>query len=180
MSKSIIRRKVISLRKHNFNKNYKINFEKFFSFLKVKTSLKKIGGYYSSNFEMDDLEILDLLNKKNYKIFLPKIEKNNQMNFYSWSNSEPLLINKYGIPEPASKKIVYPDILLIPLVAYDDNLNRLGYGGGFYDRYITKIEEIKKIIKVGLAFSYQRVKKVPIDQYDKKLDFIITEKEILK
>ena len=180
MSKSIIRRKVISLRKHNFNKNYKINFEKFFSFLKVKTSLKKIGGYYPSNFEMDDLEILDLLNKKNYKIFLPKIEENNQMNFHSWSNSEPLLINKYGIPEPASKKIVYPDILLIPLVAYDDNLNRLGYGGGFYDRYITKIEEIKKIIKVGLAFSYQRVKKVPIDKYDKKLDFIITEREILK
>ena len=180
MSKSKIRRKAISLRKHNFNKNYKINFEKFFSFLKTKTSLKKIGGYYPSNFEIDDLEILDSLNKKNYKIFLPKIEKNNQMNFFSWTNTDPLVINKYGIPEPVSKKIVYPDILLVPLVAYDDNLNRLGYGGGFYDRYIKKIEEIKKIIKVGLAFSYQRVKKVPIDQYDKKLDFIITEKEILK
>ena len=180
MSKSKIRKKIISLRKHNFNKNYKINFEKFFSFLKTKTNQKKIGGYYPSNFEIDDLEILDLLNKKNYKVFLPKIEKNNQMNFFSWTNSDPLVINKYGIPEPVSNKIVYPDILLIPLVAYDDNLNRLGYGGGFYDRYIKKIEEIKKIIKVGLAFSYQRVKKVPIDQYDKKLDFIITEKEILK
>ena len=102
------------------------------------------------------------------------------MNFFNWTNSDPLVINKYGIPEPVSKKIVYPDILLVPLVAYDDNLNRLGYGGGFYDRYIKKIEEIKKIIKVGLTFSYQKVKKVPIDQYDKKLDFIITEKEILK
>ena len=58
------------------------------------------------------------------------------------------------------QKIIYPDILLVPLVAYDNNLNRLGYGGGFYDRYIEKIEKIKKIIKIGLAFSYQKIKKV--------------------
>ena len=180
MNKFEIRSKIINLRKHNFNKNFKINFDTFFSFLKKKTNLKNLGGYYPSNFEIDDLEILDLLDKKNYKLSLPKIKKNNQMNFFNWSNSEPLKINKFGIPEPISKKIIYPDILLIPLVAYDNNLNRLGYGGGFYDRYIKKIEEIKKVIKIGLAFSYQKVKKIPIDQYDKKLDFIVTEKEILR
>ena len=180
MNKFEIRSKIINLRKHNFNKNFKINLDTFFSFLKKKTNLKNLGGYYPSNFEIDDLEILDLLDKKNYKLSLPKIKKNNQMNFFNWSNSEPLKINKFGIPEPISKKIIYPDILLIPLVAYDNNLNRLGYGGGFYDRYIKKIEEIKKVIKIGLAFSYQKVKKIPIDQYDKKLDFIVTEKEILK
>ena len=180
MNKSKIRSKIINLRKHNFNKNFKINSDKFFSFLKTKTNLKKIGGYYQSNYEINDLEILNLLDKKNYQVSLPKIKKNNQMNFFKWSNDEPLKINKFGIPEPISKKIIYPDILLIPLVAYDDNLNRLGYGGGFYDRYIKKIEEIKKIIKIGLAFSYQKVKEIPMDQYDKKLNFIITEKEILK
>jgi 5-formyltetrahydrofolate cyclo-ligase len=180
VNKFEIRSKIINLRKHNFNKNFKINLDTFFSFLKKKTNLKNLGGYYPSNFEIDDLEILDLLDKKNYKLSLPKIKKNNQMNFFNWSNSEPLKINKFGIPEPISKKIIYPDILLIPLVAYDNNLNRLGYGGGFYDRYIKKIEEIKKVIKIGLAFSYQKVKKIPIDQYDKKLDFIVTEKEILK
>ena len=180
MNKSEIRSKIINLRKHNFNKNSKINLDKFFSFLKTKTNLKNLGGYYPSNFEIDDLEILNLLVKKNYKISLPKIKKNNQMNFFNWSNDELLKINKFGIPEPISKKIIYPDILLMPLVAYDNNLNRLGYGGGFYDRYIKKIEKIKKIIKIGLAFSCQKVKKVPIDKYDKKLDFIITEKEILK
>ena len=76
--------------------------------------------------------------------------------------------------------ILYPDILLIPLVGYDNDLNRLGYGGGFYDRYIEKIEKIKKVIKIGLAFSYQKLKRVPISLHDKRLDFIITEKEILK
>ena len=60
------------------------------------------------------------------------------MNFYRWSFNEPLKINKYGIPEPITKKI-YPDMLLIPLVAFDKYLNRLGYGGGYYDRYISKL-----------------------------------------
>ena len=177
MNKYKIRSKIINLRKKNFNKNLHINLDKFFSFLKTKTNLKSFGGYYPSNFEIDDLEILNLLDKKNYRISLPKIKKNNQMNFFKWSNNDPLKINKFGIPEPISKKIIYPDILLIPLVAFDNNTNRLGYGGGFYDRYINKIEEIKKVIKIGLAFSYQEVKRVPINQYDKKLDFIITEKK---
>ena len=53
------------------------------------------------------------------------------MDFYLWSLKDPLKLNKYGIPEPISNKIIYPDILLVPLVAYDKNLNRIGYGGGF-------------------------------------------------
>jgi|TARA_B110000008_G_scaffold11634_1_gene11143 5-formyltetrahydrofolate cyclo-ligase len=181
VNKSKIRSKILKLRKNNTNKNFKINSNKFFSFLKKnKYNLKNLGGYYPSNYEIDDLEILRLLEKRNYNISLPIIKRNNQMNFFKWSNNDPLRINKYGIPEPISSKIFYPDILLVPLVGYDNHLNRLGYGGGFYDRYIEKIEKIKKIVKIGLAFSYQKLKSVPINQYDKKLDFIITEKEILK
>ncbi|MDA7596857.1 5-formyltetrahydrofolate cyclo-ligase [Candidatus Pelagibacter sp.] len=180
MNKSKIRNRIIKLRKNFFNKKLKISSDNFFSFLKInKYKFKNIGGYYPSNFEIDDLEILEILNKKNYKISLPIIKKNNQMDFVKWSKNNPLKINKYGIPEPISSKIVYPDILLVPLVGYDNALNRLGYGGGFYDRYIKKIEKIKKVIKIGLAFSCQKLKKVPINQYDERLDFIITEKEIL-
>ena len=180
MNKSEIRNTILKLRKKNFNKNFKINLDNFLSFLKINTDTKNIGGYYPLNFEIDSLAILYLLEKKNYNISLPKIEKKNQMNFLQWSSNEPLKINKYGIPQPISAKIVFPDILLIPLVAYDKNLNRLGYGGGFYDRYINKIEKRKKVIKIGLAFSYQKVKIIPINQYDKKLDYVITEKQILK
>ena len=181
MNKSKIRSNILKFRKKNFNKNLKINLDKFISFLKTNIqNAKKIGGYYPSNYEIDDLEILDVLDKKNFKISLPIVKKNNQMNFYSWSKKDPLKVNKFGIPEPVSSKILYPDILLVPLVGYDKNLNRLGYGGGFYDRYIEKIDKIKKVTKIGLAFSYQKIKSVPIDQYDKKLDFIITEKEIIK
>ena len=102
------------------------------------------------------------------------------MDFYLWSFSEPLKINKYGIPEPESTNIVYPDILLIPLVAFDKNLNRLGYGGGYYDRLIKKLSKKKNIIKIGLAFSIQEIDKVPINMYDQKLDYIVTNKHIIK
>ena len=181
MNKFQIRNKIIKIRKKKFKKDLKINLGKFISFLKInKLNFKSIGGYYPSNYEIDDLDILDLLEKKNLKVSLPIIKKENQMNFYSWSRNDPLKINKFGIPEPVTSKIFYPDILLVPLVAYDISLNRLGYGGGYYDRYIEKIEKVKKVLKIGLAFSFQKISSIPINQYDKRLDFIVTEKEILK
>ena len=179
MNKSKIRRKILKVRKKNFYKNLNIDSDKLFSFLRLKKyKFKNFGGYYPSNYEIDDLEILEFLDKKNYNISLPVIKKNNQMDFFKWSNKDPLKINRYGIPEPTSSKKLYPDILFIPLVGFDNNLNRLGYGGGFYDRYINKIEKIKKVVKIGFAFSYQKLKKIPTEMYDKKLDLIITEKKI--
>jgi len=181
VNKSQTRNKIIKIRKRKFNKDLKIDLSKFISFLKIdKLNFKSIGGYYPSNYEIDDLDILDLLEKKNFKVSLPIIKKDNQMNFYGWSRNDPLKINKFGIPEPLSSKVFYPDILLVPLVAYDSTLNRLGYGGGYYDRYMEKIEKIKKVIKIGLAFSFQKISSIPTNQYDKKLDFIVTEKEILR
>jgi len=181
VNKSKIRNKIIKIRKNKFDKNLQINLGKFISFLKNdKLNLKSIGGYYPSNYEIDDLAILDFLEKKNFKVSLPIIKKDNQMNFYRWSRKDPLKINKFGIPEPLSSKVFYPDILLVPLVAYDSSLNRLGYGGGYYDRYIEKLDKIKKVIKIGLAFSFQKISSIPTNQYDKKLDFIVTEKEILR
>jgi 5-formyltetrahydrofolate cyclo-ligase len=181
VNKPQIRNKIIKIRKKKFDKDFKIDLVKFISFLKIdKLNFKSIGGYYPSNYEIDDLDILDLLEKKNFKVSLPIIKKNNQMNFHSWSRNDPLKINKFGIPEPVSSKIFYPDILLVPLVAYDSSLNRLGYGGGYYDRYIEKIDKIKKVTKIGLAFSFQKISSIPITQYDRKLDFIFTEKEILQ
>ena len=181
MNKSQIRKKVLLIKKKRFDENLKINLDKFIYFLKINSfNHKNIGGYYPSNYEIDDLNILDFLEKKKFKVSMPVIQKDNQMNFYKWSRRDPLKINKFGIPEPVLSKIIYPDILLIPLLAYDNNLNRLGYGGGFYDRYIEKIEKIKKVIKIGLAFSFQKISSIPINQYDKKLDYIVTEKEILR
>ena len=181
MLKSKLRKKILKIREKNDKKNIQISFNQIIKILKrEKISKKIIGGYYPVNFEIDDLKLLEKFEKKNFNISLPIVKKNFKMDFYQWSFSDPLKINKYGIPEPEKKKIVYPDVLLIPLVAFDKNLNRLGYGGGYYDRLIEELSKKKKIIKIGLAFSIQKIDKVPINVYDQKLDYIVTNKYIIK
>ena len=91
-----------------------------------------------------------------------------------------LKINNFGIPEPFKLKKITPSVLIVPIVAFDTNLNRLGYGGGFYDRYISKLEKTKKILKIGIALSCQKINKVPTDKFDKKMNYIFTEKKVYK
>ena len=105
---------------------------------------------------------------------------NNNMDFYEWSFQDSLRVSQQGIPEPNTKKKVIPDVLIVPLVGFDRYKFRLGYGGGFYDRYISKILKFKKILTVGFAFSFQEISKIPINKFDQKLNFILTDKEIIK
>ena len=180
MSKSKLRSKILNLRKNNSYKELSLSPDRIYLFLKKnKINFKNVGGYYPCNYEIDDLDMLNFLRNKKANISLPIIRENNQMDFFEWTNKDPLKINKYGIAEPISLKKIYPDLIFVPLVAYDKNLNRLGYGGGFYDRYIEKIIQIKKIVKIGLAFSYQELKVVPVNNFDKKLDYIVTENKII-
>src|SRR5210317_2111057 len=156
MKKSNIRKKLISLRKKKYKSNIELNPNKLIELIdKEKLNSKIIGCYYPFNYELDIL------------------------NFFKWSIYEPLKTNKYGIPEPISDKKIDPNILLIPLVGFDNKLNRLGYGGGYYDRYLSKVELVKQVLKIGVGFSFQKVKNLPINRYDQKLDYIITEKKII-
>ena len=144
MKKSQIRKKFLKLRENKLQKVKSINHNDIIKLLKKKGIKGKIvGGYYPYNNELDCIQILKKLEKKNYIISLPKIKKNFQMDFIQWSSKEPLVINKFGIPEPSNGKIKFPDILLIPLLSFDKKLNRVGYGGGFYDRYIHRIKRKK-------------------------------------
>ena len=181
MSKKILRKKLISIRKNNF-KDKSISFVNFKKLLR-KFNLKKniyIGGYFPINNEINCLDVLEILEKNNFKISLPITKKNNKMDFYKWSFKDSLGVNQQGIPEPNTKKKVIPDVLIVPLVGFDRNKFRLGYGGGFYDRYISKVLKFKTILTVGFAFSFQEISKIPINKFDQKLNFILTDKEIIK
>ena len=101
------------------------------------------------------------------------------MEFYSYSFVDPLRINSYGIPEPFTKK-VNPDILFVPLVAFDSKCYRIGYGGGYYDRYLKKLEKKNFFKSIGFAFSFQKTKHLPIEIFDKSLNMVITDKKIYK
>jgi len=181
VKKSQIRKKFLKLREKKLQKVTSIDFNDIVKLLKKRRIKGKIiGGYYPYNNELDCTQILEKFENKGYIISLPKIKKNFQMDFIQWSSKDPLIINKFGIPEPNNNKIKFPDILLIPLLSFDTELNRVGYGGGFYDRYIQKIKRKKKPLLIGLAHSFQRVKKISTNKYDKRLDFVVTERKIIE
>ena len=80
------------------------------------------------------------------------------MNFFTWKKNEVLSVNKFGLLEPIKSISKIPDIILIPVLAFDEDKYRLGYGKGFYDRYLNKyLKKFKNILTVGVAFSFQNI-----------------------
>ena len=149
----------------------------------IKSNFKKkklrLALYYPLNFELNVLKILENNFINNQTILLPAIEKKNNMNFYSWKKNQALFVNRFGTLEPEKTKIKIPNCVLVPMLAYDNDKYRLGYGKGFYDKYLSKyLKKFKNIITVGVAFSFQKYHKLPINKKDFKLSYILTEKGI--
>jgi len=105
-------------------------------------------------------------------IALPVIErKAAPLQFKIWRNGDPLVRRTWGILEPQEDApIVLPDVVLLPLLAFDGAGRRLGYGGGFYDRTLQKLRSLKTIVAIGLAYTEQEVNALPHDSYDQLLD----------
>ena len=181
--KKILRKRYYQLRKKNY---YEID-QNFFSPLVslIKSNFKekdlRVALYYPSNFELNVLKFLENDYMKNKNIYLPVIERKNNMNFFAWKKNQALFVNKFGMLEPAKSKIRTPNLILVPILAFDKYNYRLGYGKGFYDRYLNKfLNKFKDILTVGVAFSFQKYHKLPRDKKDVKLKYILTEKGIYK
>ena len=179
--KSKLRKKYFNLRKkkyYDIDKNFFLPLIKLTQF-EIKKKIIKIALYYPSNFELNILKILELKYFLAQNILLPIIEKDNLMKFYMWKKNDVLSVNKFGLLEPVKTKSKVPDLMLIPTLAFDKKKFRLGYGKGFYDRYLNKyLKQNRNILTVGVAFSFQKHHKLPINHNDVKLDFILTEKGI--
>ena len=182
-NKSLLRNKFISKRRKKYLSTTKFNFKLIFNLIKKHFQGKKIviAGYYPCNYEVNILKFLEEASKKKFNIALPVIKFSNNMCFKSWIFKEPLHINRFGILEPKnSNKEVIPDLIMVPLVAFDNNLNRIGYGKGFYDKSLKKINKVKKnTIFLGIAYSFQKCSLIPIKKHDFKLDYIFTERGII-
>ena len=178
-AKSSIRKKFFLKRKKNYfeiNNNF---YHPLIRLLKKKVTNKNpiISFYYPSSFELNILSILDIEYFKKSKFLLPIIEENDVMNFYKWNKNDILAINKYGMLEPIKSKRINPNIILVPLLAFDNRKYRVGYGKGFYDKFLSKYLKIhKKTLTIGIAFSFQKFHNLPINSKDIKLDYILTEK----
>ena len=183
-NKELLRKKYFSLRKKKY---FDINPSFFKPLLKLikKKYLKKsiyLSLYYPSSYEVNVIKLLDIINKKKVKTILPVINDRSSMNFHKWKKGDILHINKYGMLEPnsSSKKII-PNIMLLPLLAFDNKKNRLGYGGGYYDRYLNKyLKKNKNLLTIGVAFSFQEHNKLPISNNDVKLNYVLTEKGLVQ
>jgi 5-formyltetrahydrofolate cyclo-ligase len=182
--KNIIRKKIIFKRKKKYFEISSRFFDPLIILLKKKNQFSKniLSLYYPSNHEVNILILFKLIKKMNIKTLLPVTKSNNQMNFVEWKFLDPLKVNNFGMLEPVlQSKIIVPNLMLVPLLAFDNNNNRLGYGKGFYDRFLNKFLKIKKnITTIGVAFSFQKYNKLPVSNLDIKLDYILTEKGLKK
>lgn len=139
---------------------------------------KTVSGYHPIAEEADCLVLLCALEGAGYSVGLPVVvERNEPLVFREWNSGDPLEQGGYGIQiPPASAPVCVPDIVLVPLLAFDAEGFRLGYGGGYYDRVLQSLRQRSSITAVGIAFGAQEVDAVPHDELDEPLDWILTEK----
>ena len=100
--------------------------------------------------------------------------------FRIWTPDTPLVEGKYGTQWPADGPDVEPHVLIVPLVAFDRTGNRLGYGGGFYDRTLAALRALRPTLAIGYAFAAQELPDLPLEPTDQPLDAIVTEVETLR
>ena len=116
------------------------------------------------------------LTRDGYALALPIIgARQAPLTFRAWRPGDDLTTGSLGIRQPTRGDEADPDILFVPLVAFDGNGRRLGYGGGFYDRTLAALRSRKPVLAVGLAFSAQCMPALPVEAHDMPLDAVLTE-----
>ena len=140
-----------------------------------------IGTYISFRDELDTKKLNQYLLERELNLALPAIDfQTKEINFFMYHKNTELIDNNFSILEPKNKdKVIFPKIILIPLLGYSKSGFRLGYGGGYYDKYLSK-NGIGDVKKIGIAFSFQEVEEIPVEDHDERLDWILTEKHLYK
>ena len=181
LKKQELRKYFLDKRKNISNQYAKIvsnKVTKYFNSIVDNYSISVVAGFHPFRNEINTLPLLKVFISNGYKTCLPVTPLEDRvLQFREWSPKVNLIRGKYGILEPSQDcNIIEPDMLLVPLLAYDEVGQRLGYGGGYYDQTLKKLISIKKnITSIGVAFKIQRFKKLPIDTFDIPLDAVINE-----
>lgn len=152
----------------------------FLEFFKPKTE-QIISTYWPMGKEFDTRFLLDELVRQGFTCALPRTQKEvRELEFVKWTHETPMEKGKFGIEEPQSDDIVTPDIVLAPLLAFDQKGYRLGYGQGHYDSTITALRKEKDITYIGVGYAEQAVLfKLPREAHDIPLDYMLTQKGVI-
>jgi 5-formyltetrahydrofolate cyclo-ligase len=136
-----------------------------------------VAGYYPIRSEVDPRPLMRRLAALGARLALPAVGADGEtLTFRLWCEGDGLVAAAFGLREPvASAEAVDPDVLVMPLAAFDGAGNRIGYGKGHYDRALARLDAAKPRLAIGLAFACQRVDRVPAEAHDRPLDLVLTE-----
>ena len=179
-NKDQLRKKFLKIRKNNY---FEVQSNFFYPLVKFLNKIHKVKNlylslYYPANYEVNILKLLEHNKLKNIKPLLPVVLKDKKMRFYKWNYKDVLLVNKFGILEPRiNSPHNIPQVMLVPLLAYNKEKFRLGYGKGYYDIFLSKyLKKNKNITTIGIGFSFQKCNNLPTLKHDIKMKYILTEK----
>jgi 5-formyltetrahydrofolate cyclo-ligase len=138
-----------------------------------------VSGYSPIRNEIDPAPLMLRLAEQGARLALPVVNaRGKSLTFRAWSPSDRLMLGPLGIPEPspAAAELI-PDIMLVPLAAFDRLGHRIGYGAGHYDYTFAHLRKSKAVTGIGVAFAVQEIEAVPALSHDVALDFVLTDKE---
>jgi 5-formyltetrahydrofolate cyclo-ligase len=137
-----------------------------------------VSAYSPIRNEIDPAPLMEKLAKLGARLALPSVNaRGKALVFRAWTPGDRLMLGSLGIPEPSPAAAeVVPDIMLVPLAAFDQAGHRIGYGAGHYDHTFAHLRKVKDIIGIGLAFAAQEIEAIPALSHDVALDYVLTEK----
>ena len=139
-----------------------------------------IAGYAAIQGEADPFPLMAALANNGHALSLPRAH-DGVLSFHAWKPGDPLVVGRMSIPEPDAKaKERRPDLILVPLLAFDSRGYRLGYGGGYYDRYLAEHRAKRSVRAIGIAFAGQQVDAIPEEDFDQRLDAVVTETQVIR
>jgi len=140
-----------------------------------------VSGFMPLKTEINPLPLMRKLGERGAHLALPAIAgRGKPLIMRAFTFGDELASGQWGIREPkADAAEVAPDVLLVPLLAFDRTGHRIGYGAGYYDMTIAKLRSIKPLIAAGIAFAAQEVEQVPVTPRDARLDLVLTERDVI-
>jgi 5-formyltetrahydrofolate cyclo-ligase len=137
-----------------------------------------VAGYAAVRGEADPFPLMAALANRGHALCLPQT-RGESLVFRAWKPGDPLVVGRFNIPEPDEKvRERRPDLVLVPLLAFDSAGHRLGYGAGYYDRYLREARAKRTIKAIGIAYAGQEMNALPHDETDEVLDAVVTDEGV--
>ncbi len=135
-----------------------------------------VSGFVPVRGEIDPMPLLEALSARGHPLALPAVVGPTELVFRRWRPGEALEAAGFGLRHPPPEAgLVDPDVLLVPLAAFDRRGHRIGYGRGYYDRALARLDAIGRRRAIGVAFAVQEVPAVPDEPHDRRLDAVLTD-----